>query len=241
MQAPFANIPPVVKNLLIINIIFYIAMFALRPYFDMELYFSAYYFGSPLFKPWQIITYMFMHSSSDFMHILFNMFALYSFGPILEGVLGSKRFFNFYFLTGIGAYLLNMGWHAAEIHAATGAFIVPNVHLGYADAFMAYGDQVQAEHLYGLYNGGMVGASGAIFGILVGFGMLFPNLELMIMFIPVPVKAKYIIPVYIVLELFLGVKQYSGDSVAHFAHLGGALIGFLLIKIWGVKRPNNFY
>nr|WP_067061588.1 rhomboid family intramembrane serine protease [Mucilaginibacter sp. L294] len=240
MQSPFANMPPVVKNLLIINIIFYIAMFALRPFFNMELYFSAYYFGSPDFRPWQIITYMFMHSSKDFMHILFNMFALYSFGPILEGTLGSKKFFNFYFLTGIGAYLLNMGWHAAEIHAITGSFTIPNSQVE-ASYFAYGGGEAQAAALYSLYNGAMVGASGAIFGILVGFGMLFPNLELMIMFIPVPVKAKYIIPVYIVLELFLGVKQYSGDSVAHFAHLGGALFGFLLIKLWGIKRPNNFY
>ena len=240
MQSPFANVPPVVKNLLIINIIFYIAMFALRPIFDMEQYFSAYYFGSPMFKPWQIVTYMFMHSSKDFMHILFNMFALYSFGPILEGTLGSKKFFNFYFITGIGAYLINMGWHAAEIHAITGSFTIANPQLD-ASYFAFGGGQAQAENLFGLYNGAMVGASGAIFGILVGFGMLFPNLEMMIMFIPVPIKAKYIIPVYIVLELFLGVKQYSGDSVAHFAHLGGALFGFILIKLWNIKRPNNFY
>ena len=87
----------------------------------------------------------------------------------------------------------------------------------------------------------MVGASGAIFGLLVAFGMLFPDMELMVMFIPVPVKAKYLIPVYIVIELFLGYQQYSGDSVAHFAHLGGALIGFIVIKLWGIKKPNNFY
>jgi membrane associated rhomboid family serine protease len=141
------------------------------------------------------------------------------------------------------SYLLNMGWHAVEIHNAVGAFTVPDVRIGYIDAFMPFvgGDEGAANQLYGLYNGGMVGASGAIFGILVGFGMLFPNLELMILFIPVPVKAKYIIPVYIVLELFLGVKQVAGDNVAHFAHLGGALFGFLLIKLWGIKRPNNFY
>jgi membrane associated rhomboid family serine protease len=243
MQSPFANLTPVVKNLLIINVICYVAMFALRSVIDLNVYLSAYYFGSPLWRPWQIITYMFMHSDRDFMHILFNMFALYSFGPILEGTLGSKKFFNFYFLTGIGAYLLNMGWHAVEIHNAVGAFTVPDVRIGYIDAFMPFvgGDEGAANQLYGLYNGGMVGASGAIFGILVGFGMLFPNLELMILFIPVPVKAKYIIPVYIVLELFLGVKQVAGDNVAHFAHLGGALFGFLLIKLWGIKRPNNFY
>jgi rhomboid-like protein len=101
--------------------------------------------------------------------------------------------------------------------------------------------QEQASTLLGIYTTPMVGASGAIFGLLIAFGMLFPNAELFIMFIPVPVKAKYIIPVYVVLELFLGVKQFSGDSVAHFAHLGGALFGFILIKMWHFRRRDNFY
>jgi rhomboid-like protein len=234
MQSPFANMPPVVKNLLIINIICYIAMFALRSVFNVAAYFSAFYFNSPLFHPWQVITYMFLHDPGNIMHILFNMFALYSFGPMLEYAMGSKKFFNFYFIAGIGALVLHQFVQGLEVHNAIGSFIMTDANMNTAsyDAIMKVRD---------IYSSPILGASGAIFGVLVGFGMLFPNLELMIMFIPVPVKAKYIIPVYIVLELFLGVKQYSGDSVAHFAHLGGALFGFLLIKLWGIKRPNNFY
>ncbi|MEO7211944.1 rhomboid family intramembrane serine protease [Mucilaginibacter sp.] len=233
MQSPFANLTPVVKNLIIINIIVYIAMFALGDYVNLVKYLAAFYFNSPNFKPWQIITYMFMHDPGGISHILFNMFALFSFGPILESTLGSKRFFNFYFITGIGALLLHMFVQGLEVHNLIGSFT-----LGGADVNNI--SEAALQSVYSIYRTPILGASGAIFGVLVGFGMLFPNLELMILFIPVPVKAKYIIPVYIVLELFLGVKQYSGDSVAHFAHLGGALFGFLLIKLWGVKRPNNY-
>jgi membrane associated rhomboid family serine protease len=241
MQSPFANLTPVVKNLIIINVICYIATFALAKVIDLETLFSAFYFGSPLFKPWQIITYMFMHSSRDFSHILFNMIALFMFGPILEGTLGSKKFFNLYFLAGIGGYLLNMLVHAIQIYSIVGAFTVPNAEIGHLDAFIMYGDRLQAEQLYWLYNGAMVGASGAIFGMLVAFGMLFPNMEMMIMFIPVPVKAKYVVMGYIALELFSGFGRFAGDPVAHFAHLGGALFGFILIKLWGVQKPNNYY
>jgi membrane associated rhomboid family serine protease len=240
MQSPFANMPPVVKNLLIINIIFYIAMFVLAPYFDMVKYFAAYYFGSPFFKPWQIITYMFMHSPQSFAHILFNMFALVSFGPMLEYTLGSKKFLNFYFLTGIGGYLLNMLVHAIQIHAITGGFTIANPEL-VSSYYQFGGGQQQGEQLMGLYNGSMLGASGAIFGILVAFGMLFPNLEMMIMFIPIPIKAKFVVIGYVAIELFAGFGRFAGDSVAHFAHLGGALFGYLLIKLWHVKKPNNFY
>ncbi|MCQ6960644.1 rhomboid family intramembrane serine protease [Mucilaginibacter aquariorum] len=234
MQSPFANMPPVVKNLLIVNIIFYIATFALKSVFSMVGYMSAFYFNSPLFHPWQVITYMFMHDPNSIMHILFNMFALYSFGPMLEYAMGSKKFFNFYFIAGIGGLVLHQLVQGLEVHNAIGSFIMTNENMSAA----SYDAVMKVKDIYGTP---ILGASGAIFGVLVGFGMLFPNLEMMIMFIPVPIKAKYIIPVYVVLELFMGVKQFSGDSVAHFAHLGGALFGFLLIKLWGVKRPNNFY
>ncbi|MBD1365650.1 rhomboid family intramembrane serine protease [Mucilaginibacter sp. ZT4R22] len=240
MQSPFANLTPVVKNLIIINVLVYIAMFALRQFVDLGALFSAYYIGSPLFKPWQIITYMFMHSPIDFKHILFNMIALFMFGPILEGTLGSKKFFNLYFLSGIGGYLLNMLVHAIQIYNIVGAFTISHPELD-ASYFAFGGGQAQAEHLYALYNGSMVGASGAIFGMLVAFGMLFPNMEMMILFIPVPIKAKYVVIGYIALELFSGFKGFAGDPVAHFAHLGGALFGFILIKIWGLKSTNNYY
>ena len=237
MQSPFANIPPVVKNLIIINILFFIATFALQQFVDLKVLLAAFYPASPLFKPWQPITYMFMHAG--FMHIFFNMFALFSFGPLLEYTLGSKKFFNYYFITGIGGFVLYMVVQAIQIHAITGSFTIPNPE---AEAsYFQYGGQANAQNLYALYNFPMLGASGSIFGLLVAFGMLFPNLEMMVMFIPVPIKAKYFVIGYIALELFSGIGRFAGDSVAHFAHLGGGLFGFLLIKLWGIKRPNNFY
>jgi membrane associated rhomboid family serine protease len=237
MQSPFANMPPVSKNLLIINIIFFIATYALARFVDLNAILAAYYPYSPAFRPWQIITYMFMHGGLT--HILFNMFALYSFGPMLEYTLGSKKFFNYYFITGIGAYVLYMAVQAIQIHAITGAFTIPHPEI--QASYFNYGGQENAQKLYDFFTNPMLGASGAIFGILVGFAMLFPNLEMMIMFIPVPIKAKYVVIGYVAIELFSGIGRFAGDNVAHFAHLGGALFGFLLIKLWGIKRPNNFY
>ncbi|MDQ7950021.1 MAG: rhomboid family intramembrane serine protease [Pedobacter sp.] len=221
-------IPPVVKNLLIINVLFFAATYLLRQQIDLEGYLSVYYFNSPNFRIWQPITYMFMHA--DMTHIFFNMFALFSFGPILESHWGGKRFINFYLITGLGALGLQWAVQALEVHQLTGAFMHPSLS-GLSDAAYAT--------VQGIYMSPMVGASGAIFGLLVAFGLLYPNIEMYIMFIPVPVKAKYIIPVYIVLELFLGVRKFEGDSIAHFAHLGGALIGFILVKLW--RRKGNYY
>jgi len=229
---PLANIPPVVKNLLIINVIFFIAtMMFQNSGFSLIDVLGVYYFDSPKFKIWQVITYMFMHGG--FGHIFFNMFALFTFGTSLEYVFGSKRFLNFYLLTGLGALALQMLVQAFEVYSITGSITIdPETYRS--------ADPQSIRTLSEIYFGTMVGASGAIFGLLIAFGMLFPDTELYIMFIPVPVKAKYIIPVYIVLELFLGVYQVSGDSVAHFAHLGGALFGFILIKMWGIRRPGSF-
>lgn len=235
-QSPFANIPPVVKNLLIINIIFFVASITLDKVIpDVFKYLPVYYFNSPNFRLWEIITYMFMHGG--FAHIFFNMFALFSFGPIVEYAMGSKKFLNFYFICGIGAIAFQMLVQAYEVHAITGAFTID--HPGLDSSYLAFGQQ-QGQKLFDIYNTAIVGASGAIFGLLIAFGMLYPNMELMIMFIPVPIKAKYIIPVYVVVELFLGVEQFAGDSVAHFAHLGGALIGFILVKAWKLQHTDNF-
>jgi len=235
-SSPFANISPVVKNLLIINILFFIGTYTLGSVIpDVIKYLPVYYFNSPNFRLWEVITYMFMHGG--FAHIFFNMFALFSFGPIVEYAMGPKKFLSFYFICGIGAIILQMLVQALEVHAITGGITIQ--HPGLDSSYIAYG--AKAQSLYDLYNTPVVGASGAIFGLLIAFGMLFPNMELMILFIPVPIKAKYIIPVYVVLELFLGVKQFSGDSVAHFAHLGGAILGYIMVKYWRLQRPNNFY
>lgn len=243
--SPFANISPVVKNLLIINGIFFLAtmLFKSNPSIPIVQYLAVYYFDSPFFRVWQVVTYMFMHGG--FAHIMFNMFALYSFGSVLEYMIGSKRFLNFYLITGLGALALQYFVQAIELYNITGSitsngsFMIDTITGGFS-----YNTQLltesQAATIANIYLTPMVGASGAIFGVLAAFGLLFPNAELMVFLIPVPVKAKYLIPVYIVIELFLGVAQFSGDSVAHFAHLGGALFGFILIKIWKIRRPGGF-
>lgn len=227
-------IPPVVKNLLIINVLFFVATWVFKQQ-QIELvgYLGAFYFDSPFFKIWQPITYMFMHGG--FAHILFNMFALFSFGSVLESRWGAKRFINFYLITGLGALALQWAVQAFEVYQITGTPMAQHI---FSSVNLT---QSQVETLSGIYSGPMVGASGAIFGLLIAFGMLYPNAELYIMFIPVPVKAKYIIPVYILVELSLGVAQFQGDSIAHFAHLGGALIGFILVKLWNDKNKNTFY
>lgn len=230
------HIPPVVKNLLIINVLFFAAKYVFGNMgIDLSVLLGAYYFDSQFFGVWQLITYMFMHG--DFMHIFFNMFALFMFGGVIENRWGTKRFINFYLITGLGAVALQMGVQAYEVYHITGSVLNPGIDL------QIQGNQVSGyinipgltydhrQTLMGIYGFPMVGASGAVFGLLVAFGMLYPNTELYIMFIPVPVKAKYIIPVYILMELSLGVAKIPGDSIAHFAHLGGALIGFILVKL----------
>jgi len=228
-QSPFANLTPVVKNLLIINFIFFLAFEIIdhgNPFGPLTTQLGGFYVDSPNFRPWQPITYMFMHGGVE--HILFNMLALFMFGPILEQAIGPKHFFNLYFIAGLGAYALQTFVQAIEVHNIVGAFTIS--HPGDITSYYEYG--VQGQALHDLYYAPLVGASGAIFGVVVAFAMLYPDLELMILFIPVPIKAKYLIPVYIVIELVSGFGQFSGDNVAHFAHLGGALVGFLLIKIW---------
>ncbi|MET0570740.1 MAG: rhomboid family intramembrane serine protease [Pedobacter agri] len=230
-------IPPVVKNLLIINILFFAATYLL-PNLHLDDLLAVYYFDSPKFEFWQPVSYMFMHGGLA--HIFFNMFALYSFGSILEQRWGPKKFLIFYFITGLGALFLQWAVQAFEVHQILGS-ITANGKLNLIDLYNATdASPAEVKTLFGIYFGGMLGASGAIFGLLVGFGMLYPNAELLIMFIPVPVKAKYIIPVYILVELSLGVASIAGDSVAHYAHLGGALIGFILVKIWKDKN-DTFY
>lgn len=232
-QSPLTNLPPVVKNLLILNVIFFIATKVFENAgISLEYYLGAFYFNSPYFRVWQIITYMFMHAG--WAHIFFNMFALYMFGPAIEHYMGSKRFFNYYFITGIGALALQMLVQAFEVHNILGSFIFdPEVHYNIIAE--------NAQKLKEIYSVPMVGASGALFGVLVAFGVLYAETSLYIMLIPIPVKAKYAVIGYIVVELYLGLSQHQGDSVAHFAHLGGALFGYVLLKVWRLQRTNDFY
>jgi membrane associated rhomboid family serine protease len=235
MQSPLAHLPAVVKNLLIINVICFLPFLLFNEGMVNQIYnlTSAHYFDSPLFKPWQPITYMFFHGG--WFHIIFNMFALYSFGAVVEYSMGPKRFLIFYFACGLGGIALQLVVQAIEVHNIMGAFTSPDINATLNSMPLA-----DAKKLAGIYMSSMVGASGAIFGLLIAFGMTYPNTELMIMFVPVPVKAKYLMPVYVLIELSLGVSQVQGDDVAHFAHLGGALIGFILVKTWHLKGPRDF-
>ncbi|WP_442800866.1 rhomboid family intramembrane serine protease [Sphingobacterium sp. UT-1RO-CII-1] len=230
----FSNLTPVVKNLLIINIICFIgsAIFTQAPRF-----FGVYYPDSPFFHIWQIITYMFMHGG--FGHIFFNMFSLLMFGPIIEQILGSKRFLNFYLICGIGALILQYGVQAAEIYNIVGTIKASNfLNFDMLHNRVTADLQVSQEEfstLASIYATPLVGASGAIYGLLLAFAYLYPNMSLYLMFIPVPVKAKVFIPILILIEIYLGFSN-SGGSIAHLAHVGGALFGYILMKIWGIRK-----
>lgn len=222
------NITPVVKNLLIINVIFFVATWVFQQQgIQLEKYLAVFYFDSPFFKVWQPITYMFMHANIG--HIFFNMFGLVMIGGVLENHWGGKRFLNFYMITGLGAIALQWAVQAFEVYQMSGSVINELSVVG------------SSQGLRDIYITPMVGASGAVFGVLTAFAVLYPNMELMLMFIPVPIKAKYFVPGYIVFELVMGFGRFQGDSVAHFAHLGGALIGFILVKIWRNKTTYFDY
>jgi rhomboid-like protein len=159
------------------------------------------------------------------------------FGPILEYSIGPKKFLSLYFICGVGAIIIQILVQAIQVHNLTGGIVIPHPEL--ESSYLEFG--ANAQNLYDIYHTPVVGASGAVFGLLVAFAMIYPNMEMMILFIPVPVKAKYIIPVYILVELWLGLGQYGGDNVAHFAHLGGALFGFILVKLWRLRGSGNYF
>ena len=218
------NYRSVTFNLIVINALIYLITVMVGE--KMYELFSLFYPASPLFKPMQLVTHMFMHGST--MHLFSNMFALFMFGTVLEQVWGAQRFLFFYFVTGIGAMLLHTAVQAFIIHNFTGSF-APSLEV-----------INQLPDAAAIYMTPTVGASGAIFGILIAFGTLFPNTELMMLFLPIPIKAKYFVLMYIAWELYRGISMSEGDNVAHFAHLGGALFGFILVKYWNRNR-NSLY
>ncbi len=227
----FPTIPTVIKNLIIINVLVYLAQNTLGPVFgdNIDNYFALHSIQSVYFRPYQLITYMFMHGG--FTHILFNMFALFVFGAQLENFWGPKRFLIFYMVCGIGAAV----FHLAVLYHEM-APIFDEVH--------QYPIEAQQQVLYSLNfpgNEATIGASGAVFGCLAAFGYLFPNTEMMIIPIPVPIKAKWLVLGYAALELFSGVRSSAGDNVAHWAHLGGGLVGLLLVIYWNRSNRRNFY
>lgn len=224
-----SSIPPVTKNLIIINLILWVATLVLpRIGIDLIGILGLHLPWAEDFFAFQIISYMFMHDTHSFAHVFFNMFAVYMFGRVLENVWGPRRFLIYYFVTGIGAGVIQeLVWYY-ELRDV--------IHSGHEMVNMA-GTLISKTEFLNLFV--TIGASGAVFGILLAFGMLFPNAPLYIMFIPVPVKAKYFVIFYGLAELFLGVASFSGDSVAHFAHLGGMLFGYFMIKYWKKKDADN--
>lgn len=224
------SIPPITKNLIIINLLFWLASLVLpRIGIDLVQLLGLHFPGAKDFGIYQIVTYMFMHDTHSFSHVFFNMFAVYMFGRVLENVWGAKRFIIFYMVTGIGAGLVQeLVWF----------FNLSDVIFGGHDMINLNGVQLMSKSDF-LNLFVTIGASGSVFGILLAFGMLFPNVPLFIMFIPVPIKAKYFVVGYGLIELFLGVANFGGDSVAHFAHLGGMLFGFFMIRYWKKKDAKN--
>ncbi len=235
-------IPPVTKNLIIINVIMWLAQIvAEQRGIDLSEILGLHYYQSDGFYIWQIITYMFLHDTSSFMHLFSNMFAVFMFGRTLEIVWGEKRFLLYYLITGIGAgltQLLVLHFRISGITSGMELTAIQEVYTNGRDLLlksMNYTDVAQSS-LNLLLNTVTIGASGAVFGILLAFGMLFPNAELFIIPFPFPIKAKYFVFFYGLIELSFGVANMQGDSVAHFAHLGGMIFGIFLILYWKKKR-----
>lgn len=245
------RIPPVTRNLIIINFIVWLAMF-LFPVAGrfMTDHLGLHFVWSDKFNPVQVVAYMFLHDDRSFMHIFFNMFTLFMFGPMLERVWGSRRFMLFYFVCGVGAALVQEGvwaltWHQEYISGIARLNGLTFAHMEQVvDAATTSGDMTFANAMAQM-RGAMVtvGASGAIFGLLLGFAFVFPNIPLYLFFIPVPIKAKYMVIGYAVLEFFLGIGGQM-STVAHFAHLGGMLFGLGLLLWWkkkGTLHGKGFY
>lgn len=254
------RITDVVRHLLIINILMFIADKLVLSNWGASDMLALHYPGSDLFRPYQFVTYFFMHA--NFMHILFNMYALVMFGSALEVLWGAKHFLFYYIACALGAAALHLLVNYIEFSQMQSAIAAFQANPDY-DTFWAFFSDVPLNRLGPDYKAAIeqlssavtnsepgarelgvqamrywmkanmdvpvVGASGAIYGLLLAFGMKFPNAELMLIFLPIPIKAKYFIPILVLIELYLGVNQFSWDNIAHFAHLGGALVGLLLI------------
>jgi len=274
----FNILPPVVKNLLIINGLFFLAALGVGSAFKFDLnnLLGLHYIGAEYFRPYQYLTYMFMHSTQNFSHILFNMFALWMFGNTLENVWGSKRFLIYYLVTGLGAGIVYTFWIHFQLAPTLNAIDLylsnPSLaaFIDFKDAgflkISSYDIQNSYNSFVGEYNrlagnnpyealqasvsfmesyrvdflnaSTVVGASGAVFGILLAFGMMFPN-SILYLYFAIPIKAKWFVLLYGLFELYSGISNNAGDNVAHFAHLGGMVFGFLLITFW--KRKGRLF
>lgn len=265
----FNVLPPVVKNLLIINVLFFFASYAVANAFNIDLteYLGLYYFGSEKFQPFQYITHIFMHA--DFSHIFLNMLAFWMFGTALENVWGAKRFLIYFFVTGIGAAAIQTLANWWSVSGMMTDFEVlrntpsPDLFAAFIDSYVSNPNSqifefINAWSLHPLnsefitqatslaeriidinINNPSIGASGAVYGVLLAFGMLFPN-SIIYLYFAIPIKAKWFVIGFGVLELFHGISNDPNDNVAHFAHLGGMLFGYFLIQYWRKNQFNRF-
>jgi len=237
-------LPPVVKNLILLNVLMLLANWASKSVFgtDLTMILGLYFPKSEQFMPIQILTHMFMHG--NFLHLFFNMFALYMFGGILENVWGPKRFFIYYMVCGLGAAFVHETVIMFQYNKLMNIISPDQLQLVLNDgaSYLTEGKVFSNEtmkSLQMLLNVPTVGASGAVFGVLLAFGVLFPNTRLMLLFPPIPIKAKYFVIVYGAIELYLAVTQ-PGSNIAHAAHLGGMLFGYVLIRYWR-KTTKTLY
>ena len=243
MNRIFAGMPPVVKNLIIINVVMLILTELLKiSGINLNGILGLYFPKSEFFRSWQVATHMFMHGG--FVHLLFNMFALWMFGRVLEQVWGPKRFLIYYLVTGLGAAFFFELVQYIQYTKVMGILSPEQLQLVYdsgSDAISQgrnFADS-QMGRLNSILNVPVVGASGAVFGVLLAFGMLFPNTQLMLIFPPIPIKAKYVVIGYAAIELYLAITS-PGSSIAHTAHLGGMIFGYLLIRYWR-KTTKTLY
>lgn len=237
----FSGTPNICKHILIINVIVWLAQKVLMMKgIDLSNHLGLYYFESSNFRIYQFVTYMFLHDPYSLGHLFFNMFAVFMFGRLLEQIWGPKRFLTYYFVTGIGAALIQMIVMGVRIYSFKSGLSAEAI----SDVIAQGGQLIEQNMNYTdaakgslniLLNTGTIGASGAVFGILLAFGMLFPNIPLYIIPFPFPIKAKWLVIGYGAIELVLGFAYLPGDNVAHFAHLGGMLFGIFMILYWKKK------
>lgn len=243
------RITKVIKHLIIINVaLFLLTRFDLLPNTNLKDILALHFFENQHFHWWQYVSYMFMHG--DFMHLFFNMYALWAFGSPLENIWGQNKFLFFYFSCGIGAALFHSAINYHYFQQGVQALSEAGVSADLVKEMIARGmyspqwGEIINKSTFDSFLTALapsVGASGAIYGILVAFAMLFPDAKLMLIFIPYPIKAKYFIPILIGLDLFSGFTGFSlfGRNIAHFAHVGGALIGFIMMWYWKKNSFNN--
>jgi len=244
------KITETVKHLIIINVIMFVGMMLFQGKGDLfNNWFALYFPGNDAFKPWQIITHMFMHG--NVMHIFFNMLALWMFGSAVEQRLGDKKFLFIYFSAGLGAVLFQLGYYYFQYYSLESSLLQSGITLTEIKDILTTNRSARTftsvqmadiQSLFDVFYASMVGASGCIMGILVAFGMMNPNAKLMMIFLPIPIKAKYFIPGIIILDVisaFSGQSFFSPSNTAYMAHVGGALTGFIIMWYWKKNQFNQ--